>query len=80
MNMKLLSEFLLGCTLVNIFLLLIMFSVMVWGRAYIHRLHGRWFKLSPESFDSALYLILGIYKILVLVFNLVPWLVLQVIR
>ena len=80
MTIETLSAFLLGCTIANFAMLLTMFAFVVLGHGFIQRLHSRWFKLSQESFDSALYLMLGIYKILIVFFNLVPWIVLQWVK
>ena len=40
---------------------------------------GRWFRLSDEQFDSLHYLGMSIYKIGILLFNLVPFIVLCII-
>ena len=38
----------------------------------MYRLHARWFKLSVEAFDTMHYAGLSLYKIGVILFNLVP--------
>ncbi len=45
----------------------------------MRRFHGRWFRLSDERFDALHYAGMSIYKIGVLLFNLVPWLALELI-
>ena len=35
-------------------------------------MHGRWFKLSAETFDAIHYSGMAVYKIGILLFNLVP--------
>lgn len=42
----------------------------------MYRLHNRWFPLSVEHFNVVHYLGISIYKIGVLLFNLVPYFVL----
>jgi len=42
----------------------------------MRRFHGRWFRLSDEQFDALHYLGMLIYKIGILLFNLVPLIVL----
>jgi hypothetical protein len=37
-----------------------------------HRLHTRWFKLSVETFDALHYEGISIYKIGIMLLNLVP--------
>ncbi len=38
----------------------------------MHRLHGRWFPIAPERFDALQYQAMALYKVGVLLFNLVP--------
>lgn len=81
MDIDLLTQFFMWCTIINGALLLLSFMCVVFGAASdaIYRLHTKWFPMSRETFNAALYLGIGIYKILVFVFNLVPWIVLTII-
>ena len=69
-------RFLAWCTAFNYIVLLVWFAVFVFGRDLLFRLHSRWFKLSPEHFDAIHYAGMAVYKLLVLVFNVVPLLAL----
>jgi len=40
----------------------------------LRRFHGQWFRLSDEQFDFLHYFGISIYKIGILLFNLVHWL------
>ena len=40
-------------------------------------MHGKWFKLSDESFDAIYYKTMAYFKVLFVVFNLTPYLVLR---
>ena len=44
----------------------------------MRHLHGRWFRLSNEQFDTVHYAGMAVYKIGVLLFNLVPFLVVSI--
>lgn len=44
-----------------------------------HRLHGRWFNLSATTFDALHYGAMAVYKIGIMLFNLVPLLVLYLL-
>ncbi len=80
MDMDMLIRFFMWCTAINALVLAagtVMFLVL---RDHIFRIHSRLFSLNPESFVSLWYLLLGIYKILIAVFCLIPWLVLLIIR
>ncbi len=63
---------LIWCTVINYAMLLIWFGVFTFAHDWIYRLHSRWFKLSVETYDTLNYAGMGIYKLLIIVFNLVP--------
>lgn len=63
---------LLFCTAINYAILLIWFGVFVFAHDWLYRMHSRWFKLSVETFDVVNYAGISIYKIGILLFNLVP--------
>ncbi|MFN8609469.1 MAG: hypothetical protein U0931_18165 [Vulcanimicrobiota bacterium] len=65
------------CTLVNYFVLMVWFLALIVAKDSIYRLHGIWFRLSQEQFDQIHYGGMAVYKILVLVLNFVPYLVLR---
>jgi len=56
----------------NYLFLIIWFGVFVFAHDWMYRLHGRWFKLSVETFDSIHYAGLAGYKIGIFLLNLVP--------
>lgn len=64
--------FLLWCVGINYGLLLVWFGLFVYAHDWLYRLHRRWFKLSVETFDAIHYAGLSIYKIGIILFNLVP--------
>lgn len=80
MSIELTRMFLLWCTVINYAILLAWFLVFTLAREWMWRLHGRWFQLSGEQFDALHYAGMSIYKIGVLVFNLVPFLALSIVR
>lgn len=78
MNIDILKSFLLWSTLINYGILVLWFVVLIAARDTIYKLHSRWFRLTDEKFDGFMYLGMAIYKILVLVFNLVPFIALKI--
>ena len=46
----------------------------------MHQLHGRWFRLSVEQFDMLHYAGLSIFKIGIILLNLVPYLALRITK
>ncbi len=79
MSIELTRSFLLWCTVINYGILLVWFLVFTLAHDWMRRFHGRWFRLSDEQFDSLHYLGMSIYKIGILLFNLVPFVVLWII-
>jgi hypothetical protein len=51
---------------------MIWFLAIIFARDWIKQVHGKWFNLSDETFDAIHYGGMAIYKIGILLFNLVP--------
>lgn len=72
-----LSTFFFWCSVVN-GAVLVFFTVMVlFAKNLIYRMHTMWFSISREHFELAMYCFLGLFKIMFLVFNLVPYIALK---
>lgn len=71
-----LKQFLLWCTLINYGILLVWFGAFAGAHDVLYRLHSRWFKISVDSFDKIHYAGMAVYKIGVMLLNLVPLMVL----
>jgi hypothetical protein len=76
MNIEVTRNFLMWCTIVNYGILLVWFLVFALARDWMQRLHGRWFRLPDEQFDAIHYNGMAVFKIGILLFNLVPFIVL----
>lgn len=76
MSVEMLRDLLGWSALVNYLVLLWWFVAFVYAHDLVYRIHTRWFTLTPEQFDAIHYGGIGLYKLLVFVFNLVPFLVL----
>jgi len=79
MNIEFMREFLLWCTIINFGLLIVWWLGFVVARDWMHRLHGKWFRLSDERFDAAHYTGMAVFKIGIMLFNLVPLIVLYIV-
>jgi hypothetical protein len=79
MSIELTRNFLLWCTVINYGILLVWFLVFTLARDWIRRFHGRWFRLSDEQFNAIHYMGMSIYKIGILLLNLVPFIVLSIV-
>lgn len=68
-----LRAILLKCAILNYVIIIVWFAAFVFAHDWMYGMHTRWFvKLSPEAFDAIHYLGISIYKIGVLLFNVVP--------
>lgn len=67
-----LITFLLWSLAANYFVLVLWFGAWVFARPWLRRLHGRWFRLSDESFEAIHYGGMAVFKIGIFLFNLAP--------
>jgi hypothetical protein len=67
-----LTRFLIYSAFVNYIILIVWFLAFLTAHDWLYRLHARWFKLAPESFDAIHYGGMAVYKIGILLFNLAP--------
>lgn len=77
MSVEILLEALAWCTVINYGLLIFWFVVFVLAHAWVYRLHSRWFSLPVEKFDTIHYSGMALFKLLIFVFNLTPYLALR---
>ena len=74
-----LRDFLLWSAVINYGLLLWWFLVFILAHDWMHRFHGRWFRLPVEQFDAIHYTGMAVYKIGIILFNLVPYIALLIV-
>jgi hypothetical protein len=79
MDRPLLVDFLLWCTIVNYLILILWFVVFVLAHGWMLKLHGRWFHLTESQFDAVHYGGMAVYKIGILLLNLVPYIALHIV-
>jgi hypothetical protein len=77
MDIEIVRGFLAWCTLIDWILLLVWWGFVVFAGDWMFRLHGRWFRISRQTFDATHYAGMALFKVLILVFNLAPYLVLR---
>jgi len=79
MTLEIIRDVLGWCTLINIGLLLWWALFILFAHDFVHRMHGRWFRLSVEEFDAIHYKGIMFFKLGVFFFNLVPYLALRIV-
>jgi hypothetical protein len=72
MDLEQLRRFLLWCTIINYGVLIVWFLAFMLAHDFLFRLHGRWFRIPLERFDAVHYSGMAVYKIGILLLNLVP--------
>ena len=68
------------CTIINSGLLMFWAVIFMSAPDLVYRIQSKFFPISRENFEVVLYSLLGFFKMLVIVFNLVPWLALLIIE
>ena len=66
--------------LVNLGLFFLYTLLMRFGKDTVFKYHGRWTNVSEEKFYATHYLIMQLHKVFILFFNVVPWVVLGLLK
>ncbi len=79
MNLDVARNILWWCTVIDYVVLIWWFLFFRFAHDGMYRLHSRWFRISMEQFDVVHYTAMAIYKIGILLFNLVPYVALLLV-
>ncbi len=79
MDIQTLTDFFMWCTIINAGLFSYWVTVCTLAPDFDYRMQTRWFPIPSEAFDVAIYAFLGLFKIVFIVFNLVPYLALLIV-
>jgi hypothetical protein len=79
MDLENLRAFFGWCTIINGGLLIFAFLICATAGDWVYRMHSRWFRIPCETLDRTIYCFLGAMKIIVIMLNLVPYVVLIII-
>jgi len=80
MDLPTLTRFFMWCTIVNGGLLVFWTAMLMAAPDLVYRTQSRWFPIPRATFDVVIYAFLGLFKIVFLVFNAVPYLALLIVR
>ena len=80
MDIEKLQAFFLWCMLVNIGIYAFTAIAVLVLRNFICKMQAKMFGLSEETVRKAVYMYLAGYKLLIIVFNFVPWVVILIIK
>ncbi len=79
MDTQTLTAFFMWCTIMNGGLLVFWTIACIAAPDLVYRTQSKWFPISRETFDVVIYSFLGLFKIVFLAFNLVPYLALLIV-
>ena len=79
MDIYALRTFFMWCTIINASLLVISALFCVCAADWVYRMHSKWYPISRDAFNVAIYSFIGLFKIFILIFNLVPYLALLIL-
>jgi Family of unknown function (DUF6868) len=80
MSVDMLRKMLFWCGVINYGILLVWFLFLWVAHDWMYALHGQWFHLSVEQFDMLHYAGMSVFKLGVLLLNVVPWIALHIVR
>ncbi len=79
MDIQTLTEFFMWCTIINGALFTFWAVMCMLTPNLVYRTQSKFFPISREQFNLIIYSFLGIFKIVYLVFNVVPFVALLII-
>ena len=79
MTLEVTRSMLAWCSVINIGLLLLWYLFFLLAHDWMYRIHSKWFTIPVDRFDGIHYGGLGLFKIGILLFNLVPYLALRIV-
>ena len=80
MSIETVRSALLWCSVIDYALLLLWVVIVIWAHDWLFRLNSRWFRLSVEQFDAMQYGGIVLFKLGILLFNVVPLVALYLVR
>ena len=80
MDIHILCVFFMWCTIINAGFLVFSSLILAFAGEWIYRLHAKLFPMPRETFNAVIYSFIGLYKIVFLVFNLVPYMALLIMK
>ena len=79
MDTEVVTSFFMWCTIINGALLLFWAAMLMLAPEAVYRTQNRFVRIPRETFNVVIYAFLGVFKIVFLVFNLVPFVALMIV-
>ncbi len=78
MDIQTLTTFFMWCTIINGGILILWGVFCMFAADLVYRTHSKWFPMPRETFNVVIYSFLGVFKIFVIMFNVVPYIALRI--
>jgi hypothetical protein len=79
MDLQILTTFFMWCAIIDGALLTLWITMFMLAPDLVYRTQNKWFPLPRETFNVVFYSFLGLFKIVFLVFNVVPYVALLIV-
>ena len=80
MTFEIIRNIFAWCLVMNFGLMLLWLAMFTLAHDWIYKIHSKWYKITPDSFNAIHYGGLGFYKTIVIVFNLFPYLAMHIVK
>jgi Family of unknown function (DUF6868) len=78
-DINMVKTFLLYSAIINYILIIFWFCVFFFAHDWMYKIHSKWFNFSIQTFDIMNYTGIGLYKLGVILLNLVPLIALAIL-
>jgi len=79
MTLEVIRNIFAWCLVMNLAVLILWLLIYLIAKDWIYKIHGEWFKIPRETFNAVHYKSLGYFKMIVFVFNLVPYIAMHIV-
>lgn len=80
MDITTVRAFFMWCTIINMGILIFTSLVCVFLREFSFQMNHKYFLISREAFNLGIFAFVALFKMIVIVFNLVPFIVLAILE
>jgi len=79
MDIQTLTTFFMWCTILNVALLVLSSLICLCAGDWAYQIHSKLFSISRETFNVVIYSFIALYKLLIFVFILIPYIALLIV-
>lgn len=79
MNIETLTEFFMWCTIISAAVYFVWVLFVLLAPDFVYRVQSRWAPIPRETYNVIIYSFMGLFKIMIIVFAVVPYVSLLII-